>query len=157
MKIFHPILCAALMLAGASSLALTATCALAQNAQSLQRLNPNTATAAQLKSVTGLDDALIADIQKGKPFATMGDFHKVVSAKRNVDQAKQIYTSLFVPVNLNSASRDDITLIPGMTPRMVREFLEYRPYSDMAQFNREIGKYVDAAEVARLASYVTLK
>ena len=62
-----------------------------------------------------------------------------------------------MPINLNTASREDIALIPGMTTRMIREFLEYRPYADMAQFNREIGKYVDAAEVARLASYVTLK
>ena len=43
-----------------------------------------------------------------------------------------------------------------MTPKMVHEFLEYRPYENMAEFDREIGKYVDEAEVARLRSYVTL-
>jgi DNA uptake protein ComE-like DNA-binding protein len=131
--------------------------ALAQNVQTAQRLNPNTATPAQLRSVAGLNEELIGEIQKGKPYATMGDFHKVIGSKLNADQARQVYTALFVPVNLNTASREDIALIPGMTPRMVREFLEYRPYADMAQFNREIGKYVDAAEVARLASYVTLR
>ena len=47
-------------------------------------------------------------------------------------------------------------LIPGMTDRMVGEFLEYRPYEDMAEFDREIGKYVDAAEVARFRPYETL-
>lgn len=148
-------LAALLMIAPLMSATIPA--ALAQNAQTAQRLNPNTATPAQLRSVAGLNEQLIAEIQKSKPYATMGDFHKVVSAKLNADQAKQVYTALFVPVNLNTASREDIALIPGMTPRMVREFLEYRPYADMAQFNREIGKYVDAAEVARLASYVTLK
>ena len=40
--------------------------------------------------------------------------------------------------------------------RMVGEFLEYRPYEDMAEFDREIGKYVDEAEVARFRRYVTL-
>jgi DNA uptake protein ComE-like DNA-binding protein len=87
----------------------------------------------------------------------MGDFHQVVSAKLTAEQAAQLYPQLFVHINLNTASREDIALIPGMTPRMIREFLEYRPYKDMEQFNREIGKYVDQAEVARLASYVTLK
>ena len=43
-----------------------------------------------------------------------------------------------------------------MTPKMVHEFEEYRPYRSMDQFRREIGKYVDADEVARLESYVTL-
>jgi hypothetical protein len=43
-----------------------------------------------------------------------------------------------------------------MTGRMAHEFEEYRPYTSLEQFRREIGKYVDAAEVARLESYVTL-
>jgi predicted DNA-binding helix-hairpin-helix protein len=45
-------------------------------------------------------------------------------------------------------------LIPGMGNRMVREFLEYRPYTALTQFRKEIGKYVDDKEVARLEQYV---
>ncbi|HKQ44990.1 MAG TPA: hypothetical protein VJS47_06320 [Rhizomicrobium sp.] len=131
--------------------------AVAQNAQTAQRLNPNSATPAQLKSVAGLNEELIAEIQKHKPYATMGAFNKVIRGKLSADQAGKVYTSLFVPIHLNTASREDIALIPGMTPRMIGEFLEYRPYADMAQFNREIGKYVDAAELARLGSYVTVQ
>ena len=37
---------------------------------------------------------------------------------------------------------------------MVHEFEEYRPYRVMAQFRREIGKYVDQNELARLGKYV---
>jgi predicted DNA-binding helix-hairpin-helix protein len=37
---------------------------------------------------------------------------------------------------------------------MVREFFEYRPYKALAQFHREIDKYVDDAELARLEQYV---
>ncbi len=36
---------------------------------------------------------------------------------------------------------------------MRHEFEEYRPYVAMAQFRREIGKYVDEDEVARLEQY----
>jgi hypothetical protein len=39
---------------------------------------------------------------------------------------------------------------------MLGEFKEYRPYKAMAQFRREIGKYVDDKEVARLERYVTI-
>ena len=66
-------------------------------------------------------------------------------------------TKLFVPVNLNTASREDILLIPGVGQRMLHEFLEYRPYKSIAQFQREIGKYVDKTELARLEKYVTLE
>ena len=64
---------------------------------------------------------------------------------------------MFVPIDLNKATREEIMLIPGMTRRMAHEFEEYRPYASLAQFDKEIGKYVDAAEVARLRSYVVLK
>jgi DNA uptake protein ComE-like DNA-binding protein len=59
-------------------------------------------------------------------------------------------------MNLNTASGESFMTIPGMSERMVHEFEEYRPYTSMDQFRREIGKYVDGDEVARLESYVTL-
>jgi DNA uptake protein ComE-like DNA-binding protein len=61
---------------------------------------------------------------------------------------------LFVTVNLNTAARDEILLIPGVGERMAHEFEEYRPYKALAQFRKEIGKYVDQNEVARLEQYV---
>jgi DNA uptake protein ComE-like DNA-binding protein len=51
-------------------------------------------------------------------------------------------------LNLNTAEEADIAALPGMTPRMVHEFEEYRPYVSVEQFRREIGKYVDEAQVA---------
>jgi len=41
--------------------------------------------------------------------------------------------------------------------RMRGEFEEYRPWTDLGHFRREIGKYVDDAEVERLARYVTIR
>jgi hypothetical protein len=40
---------------------------------------------------------------------------------------------------------------------MRHEFEEYRPYRAIEQFRREIGKYVDSAEVARLEHYVAIR
>jgi DNA uptake protein ComE-like DNA-binding protein len=59
-----------------------------------------------------------------------------------------------VKLNLNTAEGDQFRAIPGVGNRMVREFLEYRPYLSIQQFRREIGKYVDAAQVAEYEKYV---
>ena len=40
---------------------------------------------------------------------------------------------------------------------MVQEFKEYRPYKCIEQFRREMGKYVDAKEVARMERYVMIQ
>jgi DNA uptake protein ComE-like DNA-binding protein len=66
----------------------------------------------------------------------------------------ELYGRLFVTINLNTASRVEILLIPGLNDRMAHEFEEYRPYTSLEQFRREIGKYVPSAEVARLEQYV---
>jgi DNA uptake protein ComE-like DNA-binding protein len=57
-------------------------------------------------------------------------------------------------VNLNTATADEILAIPNTGNRMVREFEEYRPYTSILQFRREIGKYVDDAQVAEYEKYV---
>jgi DNA uptake protein ComE-like DNA-binding protein len=67
-----------------------------------------------------------------------------------------LYGRLFVPIDLNTATDAEILTIPGVGQRMLREFKEYRPYTSMAQFRREIGKYVSRQEVARLEQYVVL-
>lgn len=57
-------------------------------------------------------------------------------------------------LNLNTASEDDFLTIPGMTKRMVHEFMEYRPYQSIQQFRREMGKYVSSAVIADYEKYV---
>lgn len=119
-------------------------------------LNANTATEAQLTGANGVSPELAQAIVAGRPYATAVDLNAKLRETLSEEQAAAVLTSVFVPINLNSAGREEIELIPGMSSRMVGEFLEYRPYEDMDEFNREIGKYVDEAEVARLRSYVTL-
>ncbi len=58
-------------------------------------------------------------------------------------------------LNVNTATTDELLAgIPGMGNRMIREFLEYRPYVSIQQFRREIGKYVGDAQVAEYEKYV---
>lgn len=58
-------------------------------------------------------------------------------------------------LNLNEATGEDFqAAIPNLGSRMVREFMEYRPYVSIQQFRREIGKYVDQSQVAGYEQYV---
>ncbi len=72
------------------------------------------------------------------------------------DEVARMEQYVFVPIDLNTASDEDILSIPGLGNRMLHEFKEYRPYKNIAQFRREMGKYVDDKEVARLERYVII-
>jgi len=119
-------------------------------------MDANTATEEQLAAMDGVTPELAAAIVAGQPYDNVSAFNEVLMGSLTEEQAATVRETLFVPVNLNTASEADIKLIPGMTEKMEHEFMEYRPYEDMNEFDREIGKYVDEAEVARFRNYVTL-
>ena len=117
-------------------------------------LNPNVAGEDQLEGVIHLDGELVGNIAAGRPYSGAAELDGLLSGSLNENQRAEVYGQLFVPINLNSASEEEILLIPGVGKRMAHEFEEYRPYRSLEQFRREIGKYVDDAEVARLEQYV---
>ena len=119
-------------------------------------MDASTVTAEQLAGMEGISEELAAAILAGQPYESVSAFNSVLLGSVSEEEAATIREALFVPVNLNTASEEDIALIPGMTDKMQYEFLEYRPYGDMSDFDREIGKYVDEQEVARFKQYVTL-
>ena len=62
--------------------------------------------------------------------------------------------SAVAKLNLNTASAEEFLTVPNVGDRMVREFEEYQPYVSIQQFRREIGKYVDAQQVAEYEKYL---
>ena len=120
-------------------------------------VDPNSATRADLAAIPGMTDAVITAVMAARPYNNMVAFDKALAANLNEKQRDSVYTHVWRPIDLNTATDEEILLIPGVGPRMRREFKEYRPYTSMDQFRREIGKYVDKNEVARLERYVVIK
>ena len=48
-------------------------------------------------------------------------------------------------------------MIPAAGKLVAHAFKEYHPWRNWAHFQKEIGKYVDAQEVRRLAGYVVIQ
>jgi DNA uptake protein ComE-like DNA-binding protein len=119
-------------------------------------LDPNSASREQL-TAAGVDTAAIGVILAGRPYADMTALDKALAAKMSAEQRKTLYAKVWKPIDLNTAKGEEILLIPGVGNRMKHEFEEYRPYRNIEQFRREIGKYVSKDEVARLEQYVTIK
>ena len=64
-------------------------------------------------------------------------------------------TAAKAKLNVNSATKDELLqAIPGMGNKMVHEFEEYRPYSSIQQFRKEIGKYVSPEQVTEYEKYI---
>lgn len=121
-------------------------------------MDPNAVTVDQLSGIQGVTPEIASAVVAGRPYANMPTLDKVL-AKMKLTEAQRdsIYSRVWTPMDLNTATDAEILLIPGVGNRMLHEFKEYRPYTSMDQFRREIGKYVDKNEVARLERFIAIK
>jgi DNA uptake protein ComE-like DNA-binding protein len=142
-------------LAGAAALASVLAAPLAaQVGKPITIVDPNVAGEKELAALPHMNDTLVKAVVAGRPFLSMADLHALLVKSLQKEQLAELYGRMFVHVNLNTATRDEILLIPGVGSRMLHEFEEYRPYPALAKFHREIDKYVDDSELARLEQYV---
>src|SRR3974390_1781628 len=102
-----------------------------------------TMPASELARRPGMTPALAKGVVEHRPFKSPLDLNKfLVDQKLNADQVKALYAKAFVPINLNTGTKEEFMLIPGVGARMSDEFAEYRPWKTSAQFDKETRKYV---------------
>ena len=119
-------------------------------------LSLNDTTEAEVLLIPGVGNRMAHEFDEYKPYTHMEVFRREIGKYVDDDEVARLEQFVFVPVKLNTATDEDILTIPGLGNRMLREFKEYRPYTAIAQFDREIGKYDDDDEVARLRRYVAV-
>jgi DNA uptake protein ComE-like DNA-binding protein len=120
-------------------------------------VNLNTGTREEILLIPGAGNRMVREFAEYRPWKTWGQFDKEISKYVGQPETDRLKKYVFIPVNLNTATDEDIISIPGAGRRMVREFKEYRPWKTKEQFEKEIGKYVDAKEVARLWRFVVIQ
>lgn len=120
-------------------------------------LDPNTAVESDLQKLPHMTPAITKAMLEKRPFKTVVELNRfLVEQKLTTEQAREFYRRAFVPINLNTGTRDEFLLIPGVGSRMANELMEYRPWKTWAQFDKEIGKYVGQQETDRLKQYVLM-
>jgi DNA uptake protein ComE-like DNA-binding protein len=120
-------------------------------------VNLNTGTRDEILLIPGAGARMAREFAEYRPWRTWAQFDREISKYVGQAETERLKKYVFIPVKLNTATDDDILSIPGAGPRMVREFKEYRPWKTKEQFEKEIGKYVPAKEVARLWRYMVIQ
>ncbi len=126
-------------------------------AKAFIHVNLNTGTRDEIMLIPGAGTRMAREFPEYRPWRNWAQFDKEISKYVGQPETDRLKQYVFIPVKLNSGTDEDIASIPGAGARMVREFKEYRPWKTQEQFQKEIGKYVDAKEVARLWRYVVIE
>ena len=121
-------------------------------------INLNTAPEMELLMVPGAGPRMAHEFDEYRPYdGGLVEFRREIGKYVDDDEVARLEQYVFVSLDPNTASRDDLLTIPGVGDRMAHEFEEYRPWRSVSQFRREIGKYVDENEVARLERYIVIR
>jgi DNA uptake protein ComE-like DNA-binding protein len=120
-------------------------------------INLNTATAAEVMLVPGAGKRMAHEFEEYRPWKSYAQFEKEIGKYVDAKEVARLAQYTFIPLNLNTATSADFMTIPGAGKRMAHEFEEYRPWKTQAQFEKEIGKYVDAKEVKRFWRYMVIQ
>jgi radical SAM superfamily enzyme with C-terminal helix-hairpin-helix motif len=121
-----------------------------------RQIDLNQASRSVIMLIPNMSERMAHEFEEYHPYTSLEQFRREIGKYVNEEEVARLEQYVFIPLNLNAASKTELMTIPGMTSRMVHEFEEYRPYVSYDQFRREIGKYVDDEELSRLESYVTL-
>jgi DNA uptake protein ComE-like DNA-binding protein len=120
-------------------------------------VNLNTATPEEILLIPGAGPRMVREFPEYRPWKTFAQFDREIGKYIGAEATNALKQYVFIPVNLNTATDEDILSIPGAGPRMVREFKEYRPWTSKVQFDKEIGKYVGQKEADRLWRFVVIQ
>jgi DNA uptake protein ComE-like DNA-binding protein len=145
--------CAGVLVGVLALVALLGAPAAAQAGKGL--VDPNMAPASELAQLPNMTPAIVTSLVERRPFKSVTALNAfLLEQKLMPEQVKAFYAKAFVPINLNTGTREEFMLIPGVGSRMSAEFMEYRPWKTWSQFDKEIGKYVGQQETDRLKQYV---
>ncbi len=120
-------------------------------------INLNTATEAEMLLIPGVGARMAHEFDEYRPWVSFAQFDKEIGKYVDEAEVARLKQYCFIPLDLNTATEAEFMTIPGVGKRMAHEFEEYRPWTSQAQFEKEIGKYVDEREVARLWRYVVIR
>jgi DNA uptake protein ComE-like DNA-binding protein len=126
-------------------------------ARAFIHVNLNTGTRDEIMLIPGAGARMAREFAEYRPWKTWAQFDREIGKYVGQAETNRFKQYVFIPINLNTATDEEILSIPGAGRRMAREFKEYRPWKTREQFDREIGKYVGPKETARLWRYVVIE
>jgi DNA uptake protein ComE-like DNA-binding protein len=122
-------------------------------------VNLNTGTGEEIMLIPGAGKRMAREFDEYRPWRNWAHFDKEIGKYVDQTEVDRLKQYVFIPINLNTATDDVLLTIPGVGPKMLHEFKEYRPWKSKAHFDKEIGKYINnnQKELDRMWRYVVIQ
>jgi DNA uptake protein ComE-like DNA-binding protein len=118
------------------------------------KLNVDTATEEELRTIPGVGDRMVREFQEYRPYKSILVFRKEIGKYVDAAQVAEFEKHIFVPVSPNDADADTLQQLPGVTPAIAAELIAGRPYAANADFLTKLASLVTAEDAQSAGTYL---
>lgn len=117
-------------------------------------VDPNVTADTVLAKLPNMTAAIAQALREARPVLGPVPMDSILGAKGlSRAQRNDLYSKMFVHVDVNRGSDAEIMLIPGVDAKKLAAIKAKRPWKNFADFETEVGKATSAAEATRLEQY----
>jgi len=121
------------------------------------KMNVNTATDAQFRTIPGVGDKMVHEFEEYRPYASIQQFRKEIGKYVEPDVVAGYEKYLFVPIDINGSDMETIAQIPGITMSEANQIVTARPYASESAFFEKLAEFTGPAEIELARAYVAAK
>ncbi len=117
-------------------------------ASATNRINLNTASAADFLTIPGVGSNMVKEFMEYRPYASIAVFEKQIGKYVSADQVKQYEQYVYVPVSANSSDAASLQQISGLDAAAASALIAARPYASNDAFLTALANVVSAPALA---------
>lgn len=118
------------------------------------KLNLNTATADQFKTVPNVGDRMVREFNEYRPYASITQFRREIGKYVNTQQVADYEKYVFVPIGPNDADAATLQQIPGVDEAKAGTLIAARPYANNEAFLARLAQIAGEPAVTAARAYL---
>jgi DNA uptake protein ComE-like DNA-binding protein len=119
------------------------------------KLNLNTATEDQFRTIPGVGEKMAHEFEEYRPFKSIQQFRKEIGKYTDAGTIAEYEKYVFVPIDPNQSDAATLQQIPGVAPDEAEQLVGARPFGSTDTFFEMLAGFVSPDELAVARTYVT--
>lgn len=132
----------------------TPTTTTEENAAPADKLNMNTASGEEFRTIPNVGDKMVHEFEEYRPYVSIQQFRKEIGKYVDEDQVAAYEEYIFVPIHRNDSDAATLLQIPGLDENEAEELVAGRPYDSNQEFFDALTSYVNDEELETAKTYV---
>ncbi len=118
------------------------------------KINLNTATDAEFKTVPGVGDRMAHEFDEYRPYASITQFRREMGKYVDADVIEGYEQYVFVPIDIDASDAATLAQLPGIDMEEAQVLFESRPFESREVFLDVLQSMTTDAEHAQAAAYL---